>query len=51
MPPQQGQKDASKDSQINLAVEALKQDLKLSVRRTADIYTVPQTTLRDRRAG
>jgi hypothetical protein len=51
MPPQQGQKDASKDSQINLAVEALKQDLKLSIRRAADIYTVPRTTLRDRRAG
>jgi uncharacterized protein YoaH (UPF0181 family) len=51
MPLQQGQKDALKDSQINLAVEALKQDLKLSVRRAADIYTVPRTTLRDRRAG
>jgi hypothetical protein len=50
MPPQQGQKDASKDSQINLVVEALKQDLKLSVRRATDIYTVPRTTLRNRRA-
>lgn len=36
---------------MNLAVEALKQDPKLSVRRAAAIYTVPRTTLRDRRAG
>jgi hypothetical protein len=50
MPPQQSQKDALKDSQINLTVEALKQDLKLSIQRAADIYTVPRTTPRDRRA-
>ena len=51
MPYQTRQLDALNERQINLAVEALKQDPKLSVRRAADIYTVPRTTLRDRRAG
>ena len=51
MPRQQRHLDASNERQINLAVEALKQDPKLSVRRAADIYTVPRTTLRNRRAG
>jgi uncharacterized protein YoaH (UPF0181 family) len=51
MPPQQLQLNASKEAQVQLAIEALKQDKKLSLRRTAAIYKVPETTLRDRRAG
>ena len=51
MPRQQHQLDASKECQINLAVEALKQDPKLSQRRAAAIYKVPQSTLSARRAG
>ena len=51
MPCQQHQLDALKERQINLAVEALKQDPRLSQRRAAAIYKVPQSTLSARRAG
>jgi len=51
MPPQQRQLDALKEAQIQLAVEALKRDPNLSVKRAASIYKVPETTLRKRRAG
>jgi hypothetical protein len=51
MPRQQRQLDASKERQVNLAIEALKQDPKLSQRRAAAIYRVPQKTISDRRAG
>ena len=50
MPCQQHQLDALKERQINLAVKALKQDLRLSQRRAAAIYKVPQSTLSARRA-
>jgi hypothetical protein len=50
MPRQQHQLDALKERQINLAVEALKQDPKLSQQRAAAIYKVPQSTLSARRA-
>jgi hypothetical protein len=51
MPPQQPQFSASKERQIQLALQALKQDAKLSVRRAAAIYNVPKSTLHQRRAG
>ena len=51
MPSQQHQSDASREGQINLAIEALKQDATLSQRRAAAIYRVSETTLRKRRAG
>ena len=50
MPRQQHQLDASKERQINLAVKALKQDLKLSQQHAAAIYKVPQSTLSVQRA-
>ena len=48
MPSQQHHLDASKERQIQLAVQALKQDANLSQRRAAAIYRVPQSTLRNR---
>ena len=51
MPPQQRQLDASKEAQIHLAIQALKQDPNLSLRRAAAIYKIPQSTLSDQRAG
>ena len=39
------------ESRIILALEALKKDPKLSLRRAATIYNVPPMTLSDRRAG
>lgn len=42
---------SSNESRIILAIEAIKKDPKLSVRKAASIYKVPRTTLRDRRAG
>ena len=39
-----------KDSRIFLALEALKKDPKLSVRKAATIYEIPRSSLRDRRA-
>ena len=51
MPLQQRQLDALKEAQIQLAVEALKRDPKLSVKRAVSIYKVSETTLRKRRAG
>ena len=40
-----------KESRLVLALEALKKDSKLSVRKAATIYKVPETSLRDKRAG
>ncbi|KAJ8109546.1 hypothetical protein OPT61_g7383 [Boeremia exigua] len=51
MPPQQVQSDASKEAQIQLALQALKQDANLSLQRAAAIYSVPRKTLSNRRAG
>jgi hypothetical protein len=50
MPPQQRQLDASKEAQIHLAIQALKQDLNLSLHRAAAIYKIPQHTLSNQRA-
>lgn len=50
MPQQQHQIGPSKEAQIQLALQALKQDANLSLRRAAAIYNVPLTTLHDRRA-
>jgi DNA-binding transcriptional regulator YiaG len=51
MPHQQHQLDALKERQVNLAIKALKQDLKLSQQRAAAIYRVPQKTISNQRAG
>jgi uncharacterized protein YoaH (UPF0181 family) len=51
MPLQQGQKDALKEAQIQLALSAIKKDATLSLRRAAAIYRAPLQTLSDRRAG
>ena len=40
-----------KESRSVLALETLKKDSKLSLRKAATIYEVPETSLRDRRAG
>jgi hypothetical protein len=40
-----------KESRIILALKALNKNLKLSVRKAATIYEIPETSLRDRRAG
>ncbi len=40
-----------KESRIILALEALKKDPKLSVRKVATIYEIPKSSLHDRRAG
>ncbi len=39
------------ESRLILAIEALKKDPKLSVRSVANIYNIPETTLRHRRDG
>ena len=49
MPLQQRQLDALKEAQIQLAVEALKRDPKLSVKRAVSIYKVSKTMLRKQR--
>jgi uncharacterized protein YoaH (UPF0181 family) len=51
MPLQQHQLDASNERRIQLALQALKQDAKLSQQRAAAIYRVPQSTISKRRAG
>jgi hypothetical protein len=51
MPQQQHQIEPSKERQIQLALQALKQDATLSLRRAAAIYKVTHTTLSRRRAG
>ena len=43
--------DSSNERQIQIALQALKQDATLSQRRAATIYNVSHTTLSDRRAG
>ena len=39
------------EARVILALEAIKNDKKLSFRAAAKLYEVPYTTLRDRRAG
>jgi hypothetical protein len=51
MSQQQQQLEPSRECQIQLALQALKQDANLSERRAAAIFNVPRTTLGDRRAG
>ncbi|KAJ8107760.1 hypothetical protein OPT61_g8643 [Boeremia exigua] len=51
MPQQQHNINASKEAQIQLALQALKRDANLSQRRAASIYRVPQATLSYRHAG
>ena len=51
MSSQQHYLDASKEAQIQLALQALKQDVTLSLRRAAAIYKVPRSTLSDQRTG
>lgn len=42
---------SSTESRIILAIQALKKDPKLKVRKAATLYNVPEATLRHRRAG
>ncbi|KAJ8113400.1 hypothetical protein OPT61_g4459 [Boeremia exigua] len=51
MPQQQHNINVLKEAQVQLALQALKQDVNLSQRRAAAIYRVPQKTLSDQRAG
>jgi hypothetical protein len=51
MAPQQHQSDALKESQVQLALQAIKQDVTISQRRAAAIYRVPRKTMSDRRTG
>ena len=51
MPQQQHQIEPSKECQIQTALQALKQDATLSLRRAAAIYNVSLATLGHRRAG
>jgi hypothetical protein len=51
MPQQQHQMEPSNERQIQTALQALKQDATLSLRRAAAIYNVSRTTLSYRRAG
>jgi hypothetical protein len=51
MPRRNQAKIVSKKSDIQLAIQALKQDATLSVPRAATIYKVSESTLRRRRAG
>jgi hypothetical protein len=41
----------SKESRINLAIQAMQRDKNLSRRHTAKIYDIPESTLRDRVNG
>jgi len=41
----------SKEARVLMAIEALRSNPKLSVRKAAAIYDVPPTTLRDRMNG
>ena len=51
MDPPQPKKQLSDNKQINLAFQALKRDLKLSIRSTAKIYSVSHTTSGNRKRG
>jgi hypothetical protein len=51
MPQQQHQMEPSNERQIQTALQALKEDATLSLRRAAAIYNVSRTTLSYRRAG
>ena len=51
MSQQQDQIKPSKERQLQTALQALKQDANLSLRRAAATYKVPFTTLRNRSAG
>ena len=42
---------SSKETRVILALEALEKDLKLRLSAAAKLYSVPYTTLYDRRAG
>ena len=41
----------SKEARVILALEAIRNDEKLSLRAAAKLYNVPESTLRSRRAG
>ena len=51
MPPPTNAQSIQKEATIQLALQAIKQDVTLSVRRAAIIYNVPRKTLNNRRAG
>jgi len=41
----------SKEARVILALKALQNDKSLSIRAVAKLYDIPESTLRDRRAG
>src|ERR1700740_1642995 len=51
IPPQRNMSSIPDEAKLILALEALKNDDKLSIRAAAKVYAVPYTTLYDRRAG
>ena len=51
MSQQQSSLQPSNERQIQLAIQDLKEDANLSVRRAAAVCKVAEATLRDRRAG
>jgi predicted XRE-type DNA-binding protein len=50
MPQRNDVQKPSNEAQLQLALQALKQDANLSQRRAAPIYNVPQSTLNNRLA-
>jgi DNA-binding transcriptional regulator YiaG len=51
MSQQQKKLPESKEARIQLALQAIKQDVTLTQQRAAAIYKVSKSTLSDRRAG
>ena len=51
MPPRNNVQNSSKESRLQLAIQAIQRDATLSQRRAAAIYSVSQSTLSDRLAG
>ncbi|CCF46339.1 hypothetical protein CH063_15122, partial [Colletotrichum higginsianum] len=49
-PPRTNMTSSSKESRIILALQAIQKDPKMSVRRAASTFEVPESTLRTRRA-
>lgn len=50
MPQQQNKISISREPQIQLALQTLKQDATLSNRRATALYSIPESTLRSQRA-
>jgi hypothetical protein len=51
MPQQPNAPSSCKEAHIILAIQAIKQDASLSSRTASSLYSIPKSTLQDRRAG